>query len=99
MEQRYAGLYKDENGGMTNLGQIVKDGWVFSLIPDSEDCTNWTSVKMQLLNDKIYKEWVKYGHIPSRLPDDLRQRHAKIYQDAITHAKENGWDPELGDND
>ena len=36
MEQRYAGLFKDENGGMTNLGQIVKDGWVFSLIPDTE---------------------------------------------------------------
>ena len=54
---------------------------------------------MQLLNDKIYNEWEKHGHIPSHLPDELRQRHAKIYQDAIAHAKANGWNPELGDDD
>ena len=99
MEQRYVGLLKDENGGMTNLGQIVKDGWVFSLIPDTQDCANWTSGQMQVLYEKIYTEWEKYGHLPSHLPDGLRERHAKIYQDAIGHAKAHGWDPELGDND
>lgn len=99
MEQRYAGLRNDKNGGMTHFGQMVRDGWVFGLIPDTEDCANWDAGQMQVLYEKIYAEWEKYAHLPSRLPDELRERHAKIYQDAIAHAKANGWDPKLGDDD
>lgn len=99
MEQRYSGLRNDVNGGMTHFGQMVKDGWVFGLIPDTEDCSNWNAGQMQTLYEKIYAEWEKYAHLPSRLPDELRTRHAKIYQDAIKHAKANGWDPELGEDD
>ncbi len=99
MEQRYAGLRNDENCGMTNFGQMVRDGWVFGLIPDTEDCANWDAGQMQVLYEKIYAEWEKYAHLPSRLPDELRERHARIYRDAIAHAKANGWDPELGDDD
>ena len=99
MEQRYSGLRNDVNGGMTHFGQMVKDGWVFGLIPDTEDCSNWNAGQMQALYEKIYAEWEKYAHLPSHLPDELRTRHAKIYQDAIRRAKANGWDPELGDDD
>ena len=95
----YSGLKNDENGGMTDLGQMVRDGWVFGLIPDAEDCANWDAGQMQLLYEKVYAEWEKYAHLPSRLPDELRVRHEKIYQDAIAHAKANGWNPELGDDD
>ena len=98
MKQRYAGLRNDENGSMTHLGQMVRDGRVFGLIPDAEDCANWDAEQMQVLYEKVYAEWGKYAHLPSRLPDELRKRHAKIYQDAIKHAKANGWDPELGDD-
>jgi len=52
-----------------------------------------------VLYEKIYTEWGKYAHLPSRLPEELKARHAKIYQDAIASAKEKGWDPELGDDD
>ena len=82
----YSGLKNDENGGMTHFGQMVKDGWVFGLIPDSEDCTGWDSGQMQNLYDKICNEWEKYANLPSLLPEELRNRHAKIYQDAIKHA-------------
>jgi len=99
MEQLYAGLHEDQNGGMTNLGQIVKDGRVFGLIPDNEDCKGWNAGQMQVLYEKIYVEWEKYGHLPSRLPEELLQRYMRIHQEAIARAKAEGWDPELGDDD
>ncbi len=99
MNQVYSGLKNDENDGMTHLGQMVKDGWVFGFIPDTEDCAGWDSGQMQSLYDKICNEWKKYANLPSMLPEDLRKRHAKIYEDAIKFAKVNGWDPVLGDDD
>ncbi len=96
---RYAGLNNDENFGMTHFGQMVKDAWVFGLIPDAEDCTGWDGGQMQVLYDKIGVEWKKYANLPSLLPEELKNRHAKIYQDTTTKAKSNGWDPELGDDD
>ena len=84
---------------MTHFGQMVRDGWVFGIIPETQDCANWDAGQMQLLYEKVYAEWEKYAHLPSRLPDELRVRHEKIYQDAIAHAKANGWNPELGDDD
>lgn len=95
----YAGLHNDENGGMTHWGQMVKDAWVFSLIPDTENCEGWTDGQMQLLYEQIWTEWEKYGHLPSRLPEALQQRYMRIHQEAIARAKEEGWDPELDDED
>ncbi len=97
--QSYVGLFNDENGGMTHLGQIVKDAWVFSLIPESEDCARWNASQMQMLYEKVHAAWERYGHLPSRLPEELRQRHKRIHEEAIARAKANGWDPELGDDD
>ena len=99
MALQYSGLKNDGNGGMTHFGKMVKDGWVFGIIPDSEDCKGWDSGQMQALSDKICNEWKKYANLPSLLPDGLKQRHAKIYQDAIAYAKEHGWNPDLGDDD
>jgi len=97
--QIYAGLFNDEYGGMTHLGQIVKDGWVFGLIPEEEDCKGWSAGQMQVLYEKTYAEWGKYGHLPSRLPDQLLSRYTRIYEEAIARAKAKGWDPEMGDDD
>ena len=98
MKQRYVGLRNEVNSGMTHFGQMVRDGWVFGIIPETQDCVNWDAGQMQLLYEKVYAEWEKYAHLPSHLPDELRARHAKIYQDAIAHAKASGWNPELGDD-
>ena len=96
--ETYVGLKKDLNGGMTHLGQMVRDAWVFGLIPDSEDCANWNASQRQVLYDKICAEWEQYASLPSLLPPELKQRHEKIYMEAIRHAKANGWNPELGDD-
>jgi hypothetical protein len=98
MQQTYCGFYNDHHG-ITQLGRIVLDGWVFGLIPESEDCSGWELGRMQILMDKINQEWDKYDNLPSRLPPELRQRHADIYAKALSLAKDKGWNPELGDND
>ena len=97
-EQIYVGFFKDKHG-MTQLGRIVMDGWLFSFIPESEDCAGWDLGRMQQLMDRVEKEWDKYGALPSRLPPELRERHAEIYAKATAKARDKGWDPELGEDD
>lgn len=98
MNIAYSGLDKD-NHGMTQLGRIVLDARVFSIISDTEDCAGWDMGRMQPLMDKVSAEWDKYSNIPSRLPAQLQQRHSEIYAIAMSRARENGWDPELGEAD
>ena len=98
MSNTYVGFHQD-NHGITQLGRIVLDGWLFGLIPETEDCTGWELGRMQLLMDQTSAEWDKYANLPSRLPPDLKQRHAEIYDKAIATARTKGWDPELGDDD
>lgn len=99
MEQNYIGVDKDEHGGLTHLGRIVRDAWVFGIIPETETCAGWSTSQMQILYEKVYAAWERYAHLPSRLPEDLQQRHTQIYAQAIAEAKKKGWDAELGDDD
>ena len=94
----YCGYHKDKHG-VTQLGRIVLDGWLFGLIPESEDCAGWELARMQMLMDKVQGEWDKYGNLPSHLPEGLRQRHAALYDKAMHQARARGWDPELGEDD
>lgn len=98
-EQHYVGIDQDENEGLTHLGRIVRDAWVFKIIPETETCAGWSTSQMQALYEKVYAAWDPYAHLPSRLPDELRERHASFYAQAITDAKKKGWDAELGDDD
>ncbi len=98
MNDIYVGFFNDKHG-MTQLGRIVLDGWLFGFIPETEDCAGWEIGRMQILMEKVEKEWDKYGNLPSRLPPELRQRHIEIYEKAMALAKDKGWNPELGDED
>jgi hypothetical protein len=98
MENKYVGFNNDKHG-MTQLGRIVLDGWLFGFIPESEDCAGWDMGRMQALMDRVEKEWDKYGTLPSRLPAELRQRHAELYAKAMDLARGKGWNPELGEDD
>ena len=99
IEQSYMGIDQDENGGLTHLGRIVRDAWVFDILPETETCAGWDSGQMQILYEKVYAAWEPSAHLPSRLPDDLRERHTKLYTTAITNAKKKGWNAELKDDD
>jgi hypothetical protein len=98
MSETYVGFNNDKHG-MTQLGRIVLDGWLFGLIPETEDCAGWGIGRMQGLMEQVQAEWDKYGNLPSRLPPDLSQRHAELYDRAMRSARDKGWDPELGDDE
>jgi hypothetical protein len=91
----YPGLEEDSYGGMTPTGNIVRDAQVFGLIPELETCAGWSIAAIQDLYDKVSDAWRPYGHLVSNLPEDLRERHKRIYDAAIAHARERGWGPEL----
>ena len=55
--------------------------------------------RIQALYDQVYSAWEPYGHLASRLPDELRERHARIYAEAVRQARAKGWDPELGEEE
>jgi hypothetical protein len=94
----YCGLDDDAFGGMTQTGHIVRDAQVFGLIPEDQTCAGWSLGTIQDLYDKVSDAWAPYGHLASRLPDDLRERHRRIYDAAIARARQLGWKPELYDD-
>lgn len=95
----YAGIDKDAKGAMTPTGNIIRDAWVFGLIPESETCAGWTVQGIESLYDKVSAEWDKFGHLVSNLPPELKERHQRIYAAAVARARELGWNPELGEDD
>jgi len=88
------GLDKDPKGAMNTTGNIIRDAWVFGLLPEDETCEGWALSRVNALYDQVCKEWEKYGLLASNLPPDLRERHKRIYDQAIANALAKGWDPE-----
>jgi hypothetical protein len=95
----YQGIDKDPKGGMTPTGNIIRDAWVFGIIPETETCAGWTVQGIEALYDKVSAAWAPYGHLASRLPPELWERHARIYSAAVERARAEGWNPELDDED
>ncbi|MDP2433043.1 MAG: hypothetical protein Q8O33_13575 [Pseudomonadota bacterium] len=94
----YCGFNEDTHG-ITMLGRVVLDAWLFNLIPRDEDCAGWDLPRLQNLMNQNEEQWDQYGNLPSRLPDELRQRHAELYAWATARGRERGWDPELGEDE
>lgn len=95
MMDKYVGIENDLFGGMTDQGRIIRDAWVFGILPESEGCKGWAVGQIQELYEKVHAEWKKHGLIPSQLPDELRVRYFRLYEQAVKRAREHGWDPEL----
>ena len=96
---RYVGIDNDINGGMTTIGKIIRDAWVFGLLDESETCEGWNLAGIDALLQKVNSEWDKYGCLVRYLPDDLRQRHEKIHGEAMARAKAAGWSGETETDD
>jgi hypothetical protein len=92
---RYPGLENEELGGMSDVGRIVLDAQALGVLPEDQQCTNWTYGEIQNLYDQVDKAWEPYGHMVSRMPPEMQERHARVYSAMIDRAKERGWDPEL----
>lgn len=98
-QQRYVGIHKEINGGMTDTGKIIRDAWVFGLIDESETCEGWSPQGIEDLWAGVQAEWEKHGYQVGRLPDELRERFLRIHDEALKRARAAGWNPELSDDD
>ncbi len=98
-QQTYVGIDHDANAGLTHLGRLVRNAWVFGILPETETCVGWDSARMQNLYEQVYAAWEPYAHLPSGLPQALRERHARLYAQAIAAARGEGWAPELGEDE
>ena len=96
---RYVGINNDINGGMTTIGKIIRDAWVFGLLDEAETCEGWNLAGIDALLQKVNNEWDKYGCLVSHLPTDLRERHQQIHDAAIARAKTAGWTGEIETDD
>ena len=88
---KYVGIDNDVQGGMTTIGKIIRDAWVFGLIEETETCEGWNFAMVDGLLQKVNAEWDKYGCLVSHLPEDLFERHQKIHGTAVEKAREAGW--------
>lgn len=95
----YVGVNNEINGGMTPIGKMIRDAWVFGVIEETETCEGWLGQGIDALLDKVNKEWDKYGCLVSLLPPELRERHERIHGKAIADAKEAGWNGEVETDD
>jgi hypothetical protein len=93
-KKTYDGVDKDPLEAMNPTGNIVRDAWVFGIIPESETCAGWSIQRMEALYGETSQAWEPYGHLASRLPPELRERHARIYAEAVARARAAGWDPD-----
>ena len=92
--KQYIGIDNDIQGGMTTIGKIIRDAWVFEIIPETETCKNWNLSGIDALLQKVNAEWDKYGCMVSALPEELAKRHHRIHSIAIENAKNAGWSGE-----
>ena len=90
----YVGVNNDINGGMTHFGKVIRDAWVFGILPETETCEGWSFSRIEVLINQVNNEWDKYGCLASLLPDDLKERHKRIHDQAIEIAKKAGWSGE-----
>ena len=93
----YSGIHNEPRGGMTPTANIIRDAWVFGLLPEEQTCEGWTIQRIEELYDRVHAAWQPYGHLASRLPPELAERHARIYGAAVKRARTEGWNPELDD--
>jgi hypothetical protein len=87
----YVGLNNEINGGMTTIGKIIRDAWVFGILPETETCEGWNLAGIDAILQKVNNEWDKYGCLVNHLPKELFERHQKIHGEAMVRAKAAGW--------
>lgn len=90
----YVGIDNDTHGGMTETGKIIRDAWVFGLIPETQTCEGWLAQGLEDLWRQVNSEWEKYGFLVSNLPPEIQERFYRIQNEAMSRARAAGWDPD-----
>jgi len=89
--ETYVGIQNEVNGGMTSIGKIIRDAWVFGIVEETETCEGWNLAGIDALLSKVDTEWDKYGCMVSQLPPELFEKHQRIHNKAIEDARADGW--------
>ena len=95
MQKIYQGIEKDTRQGISPTGNIIRDAWVFGIIPESETCEGWSITRIDQIYDRVAAAWEPFGGLVSNLPEDLRERHRRIYDEAVATARAHGWTPDI----
>ena len=95
----YVGINNEVNGGMTTIGKIIRDAWVFGLLDETETCEGWNFAGIDALLDKVNTEWDKYGCMVSHLPTEIFEKHQRIHDKAMLDARAAGWSGEVETDD
>jgi len=90
----YPGLDNDEYGGMTPVGNTIRDAWVFGLLPEGETCTGWTQNALETLYKGVSETWERYEYDVKKMPEEMQARHEQIHKTAIEKALKLGWNPD-----
>ena len=98
-KKTYIGLHNDATGGMNPIGNIIRDAWVFGIIPETETCEGWTIDRIGALDDEVKKAWEPHEHLASKLPPDLRARYDRIYRQIFEANQQNDKSSDLDEND
>ena len=93
-QKRYVVIDNDINGAMTDTGKIIRDAWVFGLIPETETCEGWLAQGLEDLWRKVNAEWEKYGFLVGNMSPEMHQTFMRIHNAAVVKAKQAGWDAE-----
>ena len=93
--ETYPSLDQDIHGGLTSVGKIIRDAWLFDILPEAETREGWDISRIDVIYQQVNDEWDKYDSMVSLLPDELLSRHKRIYNGAIAKAKNRGWDPDI----
>lgn len=97
-QNRYVGIYKDRYGGMTDTGKIIRDAWIFGIIPEDETCEGWLAQGIEALWRKTQAHWDRYGYAVNQLPQEIQARFYRIQEAGLARARQAGWHPELYDD-
>ncbi|NBR52693.1 MAG: hypothetical protein EBT91_04435 [Rhodobacteraceae bacterium] len=79
---------------MTTTGKIIRDAWIFGILPETETCEGWLPQGIETLWEKVNAEWEKYGFRVGAMPDDLREKFLRVQAEALECAKAAGWSGE-----
>ena len=90
----YVGIAHETHGGMTETSKIIRDAWVFGLIPETQTCEGWLAQGLEDLWRQVNNEWEKYGFLVSNLPPKIQERFYRIQNEAMSRARAAGWDPD-----
>ena len=81
----YVGIHADVYGGMTDIGRMIRDAWVFGLLPEGEGFAGKSAGDLQNLFEAVHKAWEPHGQLPSRLPPELANRLLDQFSAAEIH--------------